>query len=209
MDKKDVFLAAVVGEITAWYFLLLIRGGGGSTAEALARAGVDPAFLSFFLPIAFPLMAVAGLWVTWLLGKRFLVIFQAGKFFLVGVIATIVDLLVLNVLILLSGIAAGSIFTLFKGISFLVGAAAKYVGSKLWTFERVGFQEVQKEVVRFYVVALIGLAINVAVASFIVNGVGPRFGLQQNIWANIGAVLAAFVSFVWNFLGSKYIVFKK
>jgi putative flippase GtrA len=51
--------------------------------------------------------------------------------------------------------------------------------------------------------------INVGVASFVVNIVGPQFGMGKKIWASVGAIVAAFFAFVWNFLGSKFVVFKK
>jgi len=55
----------------------------------------------------------------------------------------------------------------------------------------------------------VGLGINVGIASWIVNIIGPLFGSPLKIWANIGAIAASIVTSVWNFLGYKFIVFKK
>jgi len=37
---------------------------------------------------------------------------------------------------------------------------------------------------------------------------GSQFGLSLPIWANIGAVAASFIGTIWNFIGSKFWVFK-
>jgi putative flippase GtrA len=49
----------------------------------------------------------------------------------------------------------------------------------------------------------------VAIASFIVNVIGPQFGISSLIWANIGKIGGIIGAFIWNFLGYKFIVFKK
>jgi hypothetical protein len=49
----------------------------------------------------------------------------------------------------------------------------------------------------------------VSVASFVVNIVGVKFGISPKLWASIGAIIAAFFAFIWNFSASKFIVFKK
>ena len=66
-----------------------------------------------------------------------------------------------------------------------------------------------KEFGQFFIVTLIGLGLNVGVASFVVNVIGPQFGLNETLWANIGGITAAFGVTVWNFIGYKFIVFKK
>jgi len=198
MKKIDIILALVTGEITAWFFYAL-----------LVNLGVEIRFLGLLLAIFLPFLALAGLWICWFLGKRFLWIFQAAKFLLIGVLATLVDLGILNLLILVSGIATGSLFSVFKGISFITATCSKYFGDKFWAFEKMERAGMGREFSQFFVVTLIGLAINVGVASLVVNLLGPQFGLTEKMWANIGAIIAAFVSAIWNFLGYKFIVFKK
>ncbi len=166
-------------------------------------------FLGLILAFALPTLALFGIWLAWLLGKKFLWIFQAAKFLLIGALATLVDLGILNVLIWISGIAAGLWFSIFKGISFIVATCSKYLGDKFWAFEKMERVGMGKEFGQFFTVTLISLAINVGAASLIVNLIGSQFDLTEKIWANVGAILAAFVSAIWNFLGYKFIVFKK
>jgi len=198
MKKIDIILALVIGEVIAWFFYGILK-----------NLGFEIRFLGLILVIFFPILALLGIWIAWLLGKKFLWIFQAAKFLLIGALATLVDLGVLNLLIWISGLAAGLPFSIFKGISFIVATCSKYLGDKLWAFEKMERIGMGKEFNQFFIVTLIGLGINIGAASLIVNVAGPQFGLTEKIWANIGAILAAFGSAVWNFFGYKFIVFKK
>lgn len=198
MRKIDVIFALLAGFGVAWLFLGLLKG-----------QGIEISFLTPILFILLPTLTLAGLGISWFLGKKFLWIFQAAKFLLIGALATLVDLGVLNLLIRVSGIALGLHYSIFKGTSFIVATCSKYLGDKFWAFEKMERVGMGKEFSHFFVVTLIGLAINVGAASLIVNVAGSQFCLTEKIWANIGAILAAFVSAVWNFIGYKFIVFKK
>lgn len=198
MKKIDIILALVTGEVTAWFFYGLLK-----------NMGVDFTLLYFALPVVFPVLAVIGLWISWLLGKKFVWIFQIAKFMLIGVLATLVDLGILNLLILVSGVAAGVTFSVFKGISFLFATSSKYFGDKFWAFEKMEKSGMKKEFGKFFLVTLVGLVINVGIASLIVNVFGSQLNLSENILANIGGIAAAFSAAAWNFVGYKFIVFKK
>jgi putative flippase GtrA len=49
----------------------------------------------------------------------------------------------------------------------------------------------------------------VAVASLVVNSIGIKFGLTPLLWANVGKIAGIAVASIWNFLGYKFVVFKK
>jgi len=198
MKRIDIILALITGEAVAWLIFGLVRG-----------YGLEIRFLSWVLAIFLPILAVISLWICYLIGKKILWVFQAAKFLLIGVWATLVDLGVLNFLMWISGLAGGWAFNVFKGISFLVATFAKYWGNKFWAFEKMEKAGMGREITQFYVVTLVGLGINVGVASLIVNTVGIQFGMPPKIWANIGAIIAALVAAGWNFIGYKFIVFKK
>ena len=59
------------------------------------------------------------------------------------------------------------------------------------------------------VVSTIGLFINVGALSLIVNSIGAPGAVSPALWANIGALIATAASLIWNFLGYKFIVFRK
>jgi putative flippase GtrA len=198
MKKIDVVLALITGEITAWFFYYLLKD---------TTLGIS--YLDLILAVSFPILALLGIWISFMIGKRFLWVFQLAKYLLIGVLATITDLGILNFLIWTSGIAAGLWYSVFKGISFIVATTAKYFGDKFWAFEKMEKEGMGKEFTQFFVVTLIGLGLNVGVASLVVNLIGPQLGLSEKIWANVGGIIAAITVTAWNFIGYKFIVFKK
>ncbi len=203
LKKSDIILALFIGEITACYFIYILKNS--SLAKTI------PHFLNFLwsLIFVFPILTLIGIYIAFLIGKRFLFVFQLAKFALVGVIATIVDLGILAFLIRASGIEAGIWYSVFKGTSFLVATCSKYLGDKLWAFEKKEMEGVGEEFAKFFLVTLGGLLINVGIASFVVNIIGPCFGIGKELWANLGGIIAAFGTVIWNFSGYKFIVFKK
>lgn len=144
-------------------------------------------------------------------------IHQFYKFILIGILNTLIDLGVLNGLILLTAIASGWEFSLFKGISFAVAVTNSYFWNKFWTFKKEGggvapaprSLGVVGEFGQFFIISAAGLGVNVGVASLLVNAVGPFGGVSPQIWANIGAVMAIGFSTIWNFVLYKFFVFRK
>lgn len=197
MNKADVIFAILAGEGLAWLASGIVKG-----------YGFEVKYLSWILAIFLPLLSLFGLWVCYLLGKKFLFIFQVGKFLLIGILATLVDLGVFKLLGLII-LSNGFTQIYFKGTSFLVATFAKYWGNKFWAFEKKEIGGVGKEITQFYIVTLIGMGINVGVFSLVVNSLGPQLGTPQKIWETFGIIFAALVVAVWNFLGYKFIVFKK
>jgi len=165
--------------------------------------------LSMRLLIAFALfcLTLIGLAAFHFLSGWIQVFWQIAKFVVVGGLNTFLDFAVLNVLIAFTGIAAGIGFTLFKAVSFSVAVINSYYWNKFWTFEARGRNKA--EFVEFLVVSLVGVGINVGVASAMVNLVEPLFGLGPVAWANLAALVATFVALTWNFLGYKLLVFRK
>ncbi len=128
---------------------------------------------------------------------------QFTKFFLVGAMNTLIDLGILNLLIFASGISFGLWYSVFKGVSFLIATTNSYFWNKRWTFESS-----QKKFSQFLIISTIGFVINVGVASFLVNLIGPQASLTVKVWANVGALAGSAIGLMWNFLGYKFIVFK-
>lgn len=118
------------------------------------------------------------------------------------------DLGILNLLIHFSGISSGFNYSLFKGTSFFIAVINSYFLNKYWTFRSAsGPQSV--EFLKFILVNLAGFVINVGSASLVVNYIGVPAGISKELWANIGALSSVFISLFWNFIGMKFLVFKK
>ena len=198
MKKIDIVLSLITGEVAAWFFFGIFK-----------KLGVEAKALYWVLPVLFPILSLLGLWICFLLRKKFLWIFQVAKFFLIGVLATLVDLEVLSILIFASGATRGLYYSVFKGISFLFATCVKYSGDKFWVFEKMEKKEMGKEFGQFLLVTLVGMGINVGIASLVVNLISPPGSFSPEIWATFGAIVAAFGAAAWNFLGYKFVVFKK
>lgn len=194
--RKDILLSSFIGFAVA-ASLLLISG----------NLGLELPYLPSIL-VVFPILSALGMMMTRLMARRVPLVLQASKFLLVGALNTFVDLGVLNLLIFVSQASSGSLFVAFKGISFLLAVINSYAWNKFWTFS-AGKRVSGKEFTQFLVVSAIGFGINVGTATAVVNVVGPQFGVSGAIWANFGALTAAFASLLWNFLGYKFVVFKQ
>ena len=205
MNKNDLFFSAVAGLLAA-VFLLTIKYSGNIIPIH------DIPYLEATL-LLFPALAVLGIRIAAIFGQQFSVLFQAAKFLLVGVLNTLVDLGILNLLIAASGITAGIGFSIFKGFSFLIAVGNSYLWNKYWTFgekkSKQDFIAQGKEFTQFLIVSGIGFFLNVGTASAVVNFISPQFGLSARAWPTVGALAGTLVVMTWNFLGYKFVVFKR
>ena len=140
---------------------------------------------------------------------------QFSRFLVVGVLNTGVDLVVLNAETLLTGVKEGGGYALQKGISFCVAVTCSYFLNKHWTFGVPRTDERKGRFSRFFVVSVMGAAINIAVATFVATYVKPMavpfIGaglLADQAWVTISAVCGSGAAFLWNFFGYKHVVFK-
>lgn len=208
--KSDILAILILGEIVAWFLFITFRNLGVDVVFERAMTPV-PAIVSspLFFATVTPLAALFGLAVLFFLSKYIPVLWQIGKFVAVGFANTVVDFGVLNLLIFITGIPAGPAFSIFKGVSFVVAVAHSYIWNKFWTFRKKEIKSARKELIQFLAVSVVGFVLNVGVASFLVNVVGPQFVLSEKLWANVGAAVGSIVAMTWNFVGYKFFVFKR
>ncbi len=207
---KDIILSLIIGEAAGWLLLVVLKNLG----EGIPQIKIIPFWI---WPVFFPLFCLTWFLFAAILSQKIKSFFQIGKFVLVGGFNFLVDLGVLNLLIFISGIASGMLFSTFKAIAFTIAVINSYFWNKLWTFknptdnlaEKNAVKKTGKEFIQFVVVSLIGLAVNNLTASLIVNWLGPQGGINPTTWANLGALVASFIGMFWNFVGYKFIVFKK
>jgi len=196
-----------------WKAALIIGGGVGLLIQPILANNVPGQYLAYLTLTArigvlvfFLLFAPFALYVARLLSKWFSGIYQFAQFAAVGTLNSFIDLGVFNLETFFYGtsLIGNGLFAVFKAISFLCATTNSFVWNKYWTF---GAQEKPKagEVTGFYGVALIGWVLNVAVAT-LVKSAGPASHAWVNIVAPLGGVAA---SFLWDFFGYKYWVFRK
>lgn len=195
MSKQDIIIVLLIGFLVG--FLLNIIA---------LNIELKIPYL-FTAPFVLALFALVALFIASLLGGLAPVLFLFAKFGAVGTLNTMADLGILNLLILFTGIAQGVPFSIFKGISFAFSVVNSYFWNKFWTFQSK--ESVQAfEFAKFATIATIGFFLNVGIASFVVNVVGPQFGIQPKVWANVGAIIAILIVMLWNFTGYKFLVFR-
>jgi putative flippase GtrA len=205
MKKIDIISPIVLGLIIAALIISLLK-----ILETQLQISGDKAILIWVaLIVLVPSSLVLWVYITFHLGKRRHIFFQFGKFLPIGVANTAIDFGSLNLLILISGVDKGLWFSVFKGISFVCAVANSYLWNRYWTFEGGGAEGIGRQFLKFLIVAGIGFIINVTAASFIVNYVEPFGGVSPILWANIGAFASIVLVIIWNFLGYKFLVFKK
>ena len=208
MRKIDIIVSLIIGEVVGLFLLGILKNLG---IEAIFGIGIKS--ISLIIPIAFPVLSAFCLYIAFLIGRKFLIVFQAAKFILTGALNTFIDLGILNLLMFVFGIATGMGYSVFKGISFVIATINSYFLNKFWTFDKIETKKTKKEMTQFFLVSIIGFGINIGTASIIVNVVGPQFGFTDGftdkMWGNVGAIVATFVGMTWNFIGYKFVVFKK
>lgn len=198
MRKIDIILALISGEGLAWLFLWLLKG-----------FKIEIPFLNWVLSIFLPILAVICIWICYEIGKKYLFVFQLGKFILIGIFFALIDLGLLDVLMKIFGITKGVTYSVFVAVSFVVVTSIKYVGDKFWAFEKMEKEKMGTEFGTFFIITLVSGGIQTIVASLVVNVFGPQLGVSSFIWANIGKIAGIVVASTWNFVGYKFIVFKK
>lgn len=144
---------------------------------------------------------------------------QVFKFVLVGGINTAIHFAVYNALAFSFGITKGVGVGIFTAIAFIIASTNSYFFNKNWTFKDT---TTDKEVVKFstfFAVSFVGFMINVSVVYFVTTYIPEFFGIPGILsllggstgfaWANFALLTAIFFSLLWNFVGYKFLVFKK
>jgi len=183
MKRKDVVIAIICGLAVAWIAI-----------DFFGKYG-------WVFLIIFPVLSIIGLWLTDLIGKKILAVHQVGKFFLVGSLASVVDIKFFQLLFWMLPFSLIS-----KAISFLVATFVKYWWNKHWAFEKHEKDGMGKEVARFFLVTLVGLALDVSAFYFFSK---IQTGISTKIWVELSIIFAALIAATWSFLGYKFLVFKK
>lgn len=134
---------------------------------------------------------------------------QATRFCIVGVINTVVDIVVLNGLIVFTGTGhTGPLFTFYKTISFLAALLNSFYMNSKWTFsdEERGGRPTVTQGAQFVIISVLSSIVNVASASYVATYMKAPTGMEH-YWPTVAALVGTVFSFVFNFIGYKYLVF--
>ncbi len=127
-----------------------------------------------------------------------------SKFAVVGVLNTFIDFGIYS--LLLYGFGVHFIFAHFAG--FLVANINSFIFNSLWTFQNLKREKWKKQVIRFFLISLIGLGLST---------IALKISAEVFVWLLPSAFLpllfskavASGVSMVWNYIGSWLFVFKE
>jgi hypothetical protein len=117
MKKIDLILAGIIGFLNGIFFWFILWQTGKNLPYDIPN---------WTLVILFPPLGAFGIYVSFVLGKKISLLYQAAKFFLVGTLNTFIDLGVVNLLIWIFNITSGFFYGVFKAISFLTATTNSY-----------------------------------------------------------------------------------
>lgn len=198
LKKSDILAGLVAGEAIAILALVIF-----------ANLALSLGNIRLVIPLALPFLTVGGLWVAAGMSRLWTPLWQVAKFLVTGALNTLVDLGVLNLLIYLTGIATGIWYSVFKAAGFAAAVINSFFWNKFWVFEARSIAEAPREFSKFITVSVLGIALNVSIASFLVNVIGAPVSVSEKVWGNIAAVVAGLAVFVWNFVGYRLFVFRQ
>ena len=198
--KKDYLIASIVGFVTG---ILALR--------IFVFLNINFAFREIFFLLGIPILWVFGIWLGEFLGRFFHFFSQFGKFAVVGFLGAAIDFSILNAVSQATGITAGVTLGWINIPGFLAAVLNNYFWNKLWVFKSQTELETDPSKVwvnfpKFFGVTLIGLFIN---SSTIVLLTLLPVRENAQVWLNISKVIANALAMVWNFIGYKFIAFKK
>lgn len=132
--------------------------------------------------------------------RREKVLGQILRFGIVGVLNTLVDYGIFN---LLHGVFGVPIL-IASPIGVAVGILNSFLWNKHWTFSAGRSAAWKREAAVFLVVSLIGLALN-TLGLWVLNHI---FGDTSLLAVNLQKLGASIISLTWNFLGYRYLTFR-
>jgi len=198
---KDYIAAGTVGFVTAFFANIIFI----SADIPLVFQGVTFPYWTFY--IFFPLVESAGYFVAARIFARILILKQAGRFGIVGLMNFTVDTGILSILSRVTGVYEGLYIIPLNAVSVIVALTNSYFWNHYFTFKGQDMPS-KKEFTAFLIVSAGGIAINSFIVYLFTTYIDPFNSITKErleILAKIGATL---VSLFWNFLGYKYIVFK-
>jgi putative flippase GtrA len=204
MQRKDIASILIIGAAIGLLVQpILANNLSGYPLGFGARCGI---FLFFAV---FSLFA---LWVAHLISRVWRGIYEFAKFGAVGTLNSFIDIGIFNLETFLYGSSTIglALFAVFKAASFLCATTNSFFWNKFWTFKSDDAANA-KQVGSFYGIAVLGWVVNVGVAT-LAKALGPGNASPSfvHVWTNLVSPIAGILaSFILNFVGYKYFVFKK
>lgn len=136
------------------------------------------------------------------------------KYATVGATGTIIDVAGFTLLVEKTGLGATNTKRIIAaGVSFIAAVINNYVFNRIWTFKSHD-REISNEFLKFFIVSIIGLALNVFFLTVFSNLFVQLLQVSTlealPAWANAGSKLgASAVVLIYNFLANRFWTFKE
>lgn len=171
--------------------------------------GIDFGLWKWLLTWVLPIISLTCLWLAQLIGKKIPFLYQAAKFFLVGTFADVVDIKIFQLFFWIFYLFLPVNQMFIKVISFLTATFVKYWGNRHWVFEKIEREGAARDSIKFFIITVAGLGINVVSFHYFTSIIGPQFSLPAHLWIELSIIFSALITALWNFFGYKFLVFKK
>lgn len=210
--KKDYQLGLIAGIFIGLLLLPILKN---------ANPGLYANVYLFVVPF-FALGVPAGLVVSSFIAKKIPLVWQLAKFLVIGIMNTLVDIGVLALITIIVSTSHPSeetwftalslvvtYYSLYKAVSFVIANVNSFFWNKYWTFGSEQSSKAGHQFFQFFLVSLVGFALNVVVASLVFSSVAASGAFNVAQSGLIGAAMGSILGLAWNFVGYKFFVFKK
>jgi len=199
--KRDLFFSGLCGFLAGVFLILIVSNPEIQEFEAVKQ-------FVWFLPFLFSVLFSLGLFLVKILFRSKESLFQFVKFGETGVLNTFMDIGLYNGLIWITGITQGIFIIPINLFSISLATTNSFFWNKFWTFNK---KEKAKtgEFLQFFAISIIGAAINTSIVFLGTTYLHSWVNISDVSWAGLVKVAATSISMIWNFIGYKYIVFKR
>lgn len=174
----------------------------------------QPAFWSFTLlnsagiVLGFLVFANFALFVGGWLGARWAALWQFVKYSAAGSLNALLDIGILNLFSVIFRVYSGGLLVIFNVFALLAALVNSFLLNKFWAFKNANAFH-WAEFGRFLGVNMITLFVNSAMIYFLTTTIGAPETISEPVWENIAKLIATPIIIMINFIGYKFIVFKK
>lgn len=204
-SKKDFLVSFSAGVVIAFLSLPIFKNIG-----LFAVFAEHKIIFLFFWTLFLSISAALGLFIVYYFTiAKWPLLFQIGKYGIVGFLNLFLSAGIFNFLIFLSGVSKGFMVDFFFISAFCVGVTNSFFWNKFWTFGLGDKNGMQKEYLRFFLVSAAVAFFNALILHVLINVISAPKSVDPKIWANISFALLIPVSFLGNFIGYKIFVFRK
>ena len=124
-----------------------------------------------------------------------------------GLVGTMIDFFVFNMLILFFGIGLGFSYLVFKSVSFICATSTTFFLHKRFTFKH-NSNHYYEDISKFFLVSTFSFCLNSGI-SFVLFIFLSKTSLPLPLSANISVLTGILLATIVNFIGYKHYVFKK